>query len=145
MATTFASQAWVDELGSRLTGDVDVRENGATWVFGPVLLVVDADAEHGVDATGILLDVHAGAVRRASIVDPGSAARVPFVFGGSLARWKSVFGGSLPMVDGVLQGQLRFRGDLPTISRHRALLDGIATAAAGVSTQWQDEEAAAPA
>jgi hypothetical protein len=145
MATAFASKEWVDALGSQLTGDAGVREQAATWVFGPVLLVVDADAEHGVDAAGILLDLHEGEVRRVSSVDPGSAARAPFVFGGTFARWKSVFGGALPMVDGVLQGQLRFRGDLPTITRHRALLDAVATVGAGVATQWQDEQAPAPA
>jgi hypothetical protein len=142
MTASFASQEWADSLAVHLNDDARVRTDAMTWVFGPMLLVVDADAEHGFEATGIRIDVHEGDVRHVTLVDPATANLVPTAFGGSLARWKSVFSGSLSMFDGVREAKLRVRGDLPTLQRHSGLLDGIARGAAAVVTRWPDEVAA---
>ena len=114
-----------------------------SWVFGPIAFVVDADAEHGLEATAVRLDVHEGAVRSVDVVSVADSGRAPFAIGGSLARWKSVFGGSLALVDAVLDSRVRATGDLPTLARHRDLLAAIAAAASEVDTAWQDEKAEA--
>jgi putative sterol carrier protein len=147
MSATFASQEWADSFATHLLDSASVRTDSMTWVYGPLLLVVDADAEHGLEATAIRLDQHEGAVRGVEVIDHDDVVRAPFAIGGSLARWKAVFGGQLSIVDGVLESKLRVRGDLPTLVRHRTLLEGIATAGAALATQWQDEQepAAAPA
>lgn len=138
--TSFASQEWAGALATSLQESAKVRTESVTWIFGPIVLVVDADAEHGLEATALRLDVHEGTVRGVTTVSPDDAGRAPFAIGGSLARWKAVFGGSLGLVDGVLEAKLRVRGDLPTLSRHRALLDAIASAGGSLTTQWQDDE-----
>ena len=116
-----------------------------SWVFGPLVLLVDADVEHGLKATAIRIDLHEGAVRGVEVVPGADAGRSPFVLGGSLARWKTVFGGSLALVDAVLDSRVRAAGDLPTLARHRGLLDAIAAAAGEVDTAWQDEQEPASA
>ncbi len=147
MASSFASQEWATEFGARLQESARVRTESMSWVFGPLVLLVDADGEHGVDATAIRIDLHEGAVRGVEVVRAADAGRSPFVLGGSLARWKAVFAGSPAFVDAVLDSRLRAAGDLPTLARHRDLLAAIAAAGGEVDTTWQDEqaEAAAPA
>ncbi|MCW2959962.1 MAG: Fis family transcriptional regulator [Thermoleophilia bacterium] len=148
MTASFASQEWADTFATHLNDDARVRTDSVTWVFGPILLVVDGDESLGLESTGIRIDLHEGEVRGVTLVDAADAVRNPTALGGSLARWKAVFGGSLSVVDGVREAKIRLRGDLPTLTRHSGLFDGIARAAASVETAWQDEvpaEAAAPA
>lgn len=142
MSVTFASPEWASALAAQLEQDAQVRPDSMTWVFGPIVFVVDADDEHGFDATGILLDLHEGSVRDVSAVEPSRWPRVPFAIGGSLARWRSVLAGELPILEGILQARLRSRGDLPTLQRHGGLLDGIIRAAAALDTSWPDEQPA---
>jgi len=139
MSASFASQEWADSLAMHLTDDARVRTDSVTWVFGPLMLVIDADTEHCFEATALHIDLHEGSVGGVRLAVPADAARVPFAFGGSLARWRSVFAGDLSLVDGVTQAKLRVRGDLPTLERHRDLLGAIAAAGGQIETLWQDE------
>jgi putative sterol carrier protein len=145
MTASFASAAWAEQLASQLQESARVRTESMSWVFGPLVLLVDADAEHGLEATGIRIDLHEGAVRGVEVIPAADAVRAPFVLGGSLARWKTVFGGSLDIVDAVLDSRLRAVGDLPTLARHRDLLASIAAAGGAVDTAWQDEQVEAAA
>lgn len=144
MTATFASKDWAERLSDRLQESARVRTESMSWIYGPLTLVVDADAEAGLEATALQLDLHEGSVRSVAVVEPANAARSPFAIGGSLARWKAALGGGgLSLVDGVLESKLRVRGDLPTLTRHRALLEAIAGAAAEVETTWPGDDAAA--
>ncbi|MCW2950371.1 MAG: hypothetical protein JWN41_1384, partial [Thermoleophilia bacterium] len=125
MNDTFASQDWVDSLASQLRGDAQVRTECVTWIFGPLVIVVDPDDDHGFAGAAVKVDMFEGDVRRVELVERETAYLSPFVIAGSLARWKSIFGGQLAIIDGVLQSKLVVRGDLPTFTRHRALLDAI--------------------
>lgn len=139
MSATFASQEWADSLATQLHGDAQVRTESVTWIFGPLVFAIDADPEHGFEAAAIRIDVFEGDVRGIELIPASAAERHPFVVGGSFARWKSIFAGQLAIGDGILQSRLRVRGDLPTLTRHRALLDAITRVAAAVETVWQDD------
>ncbi|MCW2927282.1 MAG: hypothetical protein JWM86_1250 [Thermoleophilia bacterium] len=143
MTASFASQEWAGSLATRLQESAKVRTESVTWIFGPIVLVVDADEAQGTAATALRLDVHEGSVRGVSVVSPDLAGRVPFAIGGSIARWQSVFGGALDLVDGALEAKLRVRGDLPTLARHRALLQSITAAGGEVETDWPVADAPA--
>jgi hypothetical protein len=145
MTASFASQAWIDQLRDGLDGSATVRTESVTWVFGPLQLVVDADEEHGLARTGIRIDLHEGSVRSVELTDASEEQRVPWAIGGTLARWKDVFSGSSNVVDLVLGSRLRLRGDLPSLARHRALLDAIAAVGGSLETSWQDEQEPASA
>ncbi len=140
MIASFASDAWAEQFATRLQESASVRTESMSWVFGPMAFVVDADAEHGLEATAIRVDLHEGSSRGVEVISVAEAARAPVVLGGSLARWKSVFDGSLELVDAVLDSRLRATGDLPTLARHRNLLAAIAAAGGQVETAWQDEK-----
>lgn len=145
MTAPFASQDWVDALRTRLQQAGDVGAEAATWVYGPIALAVDADQPHGMEETVVRLDVHEGALRAVEAGGAGAVPPAPFRISAPLARWKAVFGGDISLVDGILESKLRVRGDLPTLARHRALLDAIAAAGGAVDTAWQDEQEPASA
>lgn len=145
MATPFASPDWAESLGTALQGSARVRTESMSWIYGPVLLVIDADEEHGVPETVLRLDLHEGTLRSITSVPLAELRRSPFSIGGSFARWKVVFGGSLPVIDAVLQSRLRFRGDLPALVQHRSLFEAIAAAGSELDTAWQDDTQAATA
>jgi hypothetical protein len=138
--SSFASKDWADSLGSRLQESARVRTDSVTWVHGPIALVVDASAEHGFEATALRVELHEGTIRSVSVIEPAAAVRCPFVIGGSLVHWEAVVGGKLSIVDGILESKLRSRGDLPTLVRHRGLLDAMAATAGELDTTWQHLE-----
>jgi putative sterol carrier protein len=108
----FPSEEWNDRT---------YREVGKAWTFGAVAMVVRSDPANGVkQATGIILDVHAGECRSARLVegtdDPPDAE---FVIVASYARWKEVIERKLDPIKGMMDGKLKLtRGHLPTIIRY---------------------------
>jgi hypothetical protein len=140
MSATFASQEWADSFAVHLRDDAQVRTESVTWIFGPLLLQVEPDAELGFEGAVLRLDLFEGDLRSITLVTPAEAERSPFVLTGSFARWKTIFGGQLAIIDAVLQSRLVVRGDLPTLTRHRALLDAITRVAASLDTVWHDEQ-----
>ena len=145
MTATFATAEWAADLAEQLQDSAPVRTDSVTWVFGPLLLLVEADAGHGFEATALRIDLHEGSIRSVDIVSPDELARSPLAIVGSLARWKSVFDGSLSIVDGLLESKLLMRGDLPTLARHRSLLNGIAAVGGQLDTAWPQEQEPAAA
>ncbi|MEO6866543.1 MAG: hypothetical protein ABI200_00820 [Gaiellales bacterium] len=140
MSASFASQAWIDQLNEGLQSAAAVRTESMSWIFGPLLFVVDADEEHGLERTGIRIDLHEGSIRAVELTDGSEEQRVPFAIGGGLARWKATFSTGASIVDQILGSKLRVRGDLPTLGRHRALLAAITSAGGAIETSWQDDQ-----
>lgn len=142
--TDFASTEWIDNLWGTLRRDDAARREGAAWTFGPLVIVIDADAEKGFPApVALQLDLHEGEARDLRAVDPAQAAHSPFVLGGGYLRWKQIFAEGGDVIDTVLQGRIRCKGDLPTLMRHRRLLAAIVAAAGRTATTYPDEVAAA--
>lgn len=135
---TFAASDWTSDFAAALEGSAPARTGSVSWVFGPLVLVVDGDEELGFEATAIRIDLHEGTSRGVRSVPVRDAGRSPFVLSGSLARWRSIFGSELSIVDAVLDSRLRYVGDLPTVVRHRDLLDAVAAAGGSVETTWPE-------
>lgn len=140
MSATFASPEWATTLAGNLREDAQLRTDAATWVHGPITLVVDGAADHGFDATAMRIDVHAGDVAGVTSAAPQESTLAPFELCGTLAHWRAVLGGSPTVMDAVLQSKLQVRGDLPTLARHRGMLDGIVRSASAIETVWPDEQ-----
>lgn len=139
---TFATSDWISDFSTALGESADVLTASVSWVFGPLVLLVDGDDELGFQTAAIRVDLHDGASRSVRTIPARDVARAPFVLGGSVERWKSVFASKLSMVDAVLDSRLRLSGDLPTIARHRDLLDAIAAAGGSLDTSWPEPAAA---
>jgi hypothetical protein len=143
---TFASEAWIDAWWAALRGDERVRDAAATWVFGPWLLVIEADAEQGLpEPVAISIDVHEGEVRDLRLAARSDARHAPWTFTAPYARWKGVFEGTVDLLDAGLGGRVRITGDLPELHRHGVLVAAIFAAASTLETTFPEPAAGEPA
>jgi hypothetical protein len=138
MTASFASKEWAGALSAGLEESARVRTEAMSWVFGPLTLIVDADDERGVDAAALRLDLHEGSCRGVERSSPGDATISPFELRGTHARWKSIVDGEQSIVDAVIHSRLQVAGDLPTLTRHRGLLDAIAEVGGAIETTWPE-------
>jgi hypothetical protein len=147
--TTFLSSEWIDQWWGRLRADEGVRSEGASWVHGPLLLVVEAEADTFDRTVGIRIDLHEGEVRDLRVVDTPDAARSPFAIAGPYSRWKGLFATGTPdLIDLLLGARLRVKGDLPALNVHRPLWSAFFAAAGGADIAFPDDvpaQAAEPA
>lgn len=142
MSMTFATSEWTDAVWTALRNDTALASAGATWVHGPMLWQIEADGEAGFDQlVSISVDVHEGQVRDMGVRDTVSTPQWPFVFRASYAWWKAFASGDNVLLDGVLDGSVRFRGDVPTVSAHGDMFDVLRNAAAGIDTAFPDDTA----
>jgi hypothetical protein len=134
--STVASPEWIAVLAHELKEHAEVRDDARTWTHGPIALIIDADEARSHPGGRVVLEFGNG------VVDAGvEPALTPFAFSGSLDRWQAIFSGSETMMDAALQSKLHVRGDLPTLQRHRGLLDAVAKTAGGLETVWPEAPA----
>lgn len=129
--TLVASPEWTAVLAHELQEHAEVRDDAATWTHGPIALIIDADEARSYPGGRVVLEIHDGAIGASA-----EPALTPFAFSGSLDRWQAIFSGSETMMDAALQSKLHVRGDLPSLQRHRGLLDAVAKTAGGLETVW---------
>jgi len=140
MAFSFPSIEWVDEFKKQINLSEDYKKAGATWTAGPVVLVISAKPEIGLNEdVGIWLDLHQGVCRDAKIVAVAEAQKAPFCITGDYARWKQVVKKELEPVKGMMQGKLRLRGDLPTIVRHVKAAQELVECTTRIDTKFLGE------
>lgn len=140
MPQQLASPEWIDAVFAALRSNRQVQEAGGSWVHGPLAIVINPAPDAGLEGqVSLRLDLHEGESRDLAAIDEGSLRRVPTVIAGPYARWKQLLGGTGSIVDGILQSHLQMRGDLPTVVRHRKLLDAMLEAMRGVATTFPDD------
>lgn len=138
----FPSFEWTQALRTALNTDRRYREEGKSWKFGSVAMIVRADPEHAVPKdAGIILDVHEGVCRDARFVEGESdPADAEFVIVGTYARWRDVIEGRLDPIKGMMEGKLKLaRGHLPTIVRFVEVSRRIVSNASRVPTSFFKE------
>lgn len=140
MAFRFPSEEWTKEYQRMINSSEDYKKSGATWTAGPVCLVVSANPSAGLDKEiGIWLDLEKGVCREIKVVTLEEAQIAPFVITGDYARWKQVVLGQLDPIQGMMQGKLKLKGNLPTIVRYVKASQDLVKCAAKVDTQFADE------
>lgn len=146
MAYKFASDEWIDDVWAQLRGDEAIRLAGATWAHGPLLLVVRPHPDSNFNETlALRLDLHEGEARDLRRADLDDGQTTPFVIAGTYPRWRKALAGDIDLLDALLEAKLSFKGDLPTLERHRSLIAAVLQAAARVETSYPEDAAAAPA
>jgi putative sterol carrier protein len=137
---TFPSPEWVAAWVELANSDHAFRSAGTGW-DGVVCCVIEADHAAGVDEDLYLRLVGQDGYWNEYILaaDAGLSAAATFAIRGPYATWKSVVCQQLHPVKGIVQGRLRFHGQLSAFLRwSRAVL--IMTQLAGrLDTVFIDE------
>ena len=140
MALSFPSIEWVEEFKKQINSSEGYKKAGATWIAGPVALIISARPEIGIkEDVGIWLDLHQGVCRDAKIITAEESQKAPFCITGDYARWKQVIKKELEPVKGMMQGKLKLKGDLPTIVRYVKASQELVECTTRIETKFLDE------
>ncbi|NOZ01572.1 MAG: Fis family transcriptional regulator [Deltaproteobacteria bacterium] len=136
----FPSEEWVAKYKEAINTNPAYKVGGASWNKGVVALICQANPGVGIDEdVGIWLDLHQGVCREARLCTADEASKAPFVISGPYQRWKQVIMKELDPIQGMLQGKLRLKGDLPTIVRYVEASKALVESAGLVETDFPDE------
>lgn len=136
---TFASVEWLDAYKDAINASTQLSEAAKDWQRD-IVIVVEADPDHGIPFDLLaLFDIDHGQVHEARIVTPEEAERATYVIAGAYMQWKEVVRGRLDPIRAMLQGKLKVRGDLPTLSKEVRAAEALVNAAREVTTGFPDE------
>jgi putative sterol carrier protein len=140
MAYRFPSEEWIHEYQKAINASEDYKKSGATWTAGAVCLVVLANPSIDMEKEiGIWLGLNKGVCEEIRLVTVEEAQKAPFVITGDYSRWKQVVLGELEPIQGMMQGKLKLKGDLPTIVRYVKASQDLVECASKVDTRFADE------
>jgi putative sterol carrier protein len=125
------TEEWSAACCERLNASDAYRAEAASWE-GAIVLVMTADAAHGIDAErAVWIDAHQGACRGSRVATEEDRAGAPFVFSADPAAWKRLLAGEIEPVAAVMQGKLRLlRGGLFTLAKYAGAAREMVAAAA---------------
>ncbi len=140
MAYLFPSEEWLKEYENQINSSVEYKKAAAEWTAGAVSLVVLQNPSIGLDQNYcIWLDLHQGLCRSARKVTKEDAEKAPFVITGEYSRWKQVLKKQLDPIQGMMQGKLKLKGNLPTIVRFVKAAQELVNCATKIDTKFLDE------
>lgn len=143
MAETVVYEAYSPEWAAAFKAEINkspiYKQAAAAWE-GSVGLVVLAEPDKNVpEDNGIFLDLWHGEARDVKVVGREEAEKADFVITGSYSRWKKVATKELDATKGIMLGQLKLRGDFPTIVRYTKASQELTECTTRVAVRWPDE------
>ena len=139
MSYRFPSEEWTQAFAAAVNNNEIYRTHGKPWTFGSVAMVISKDPSIGIeDDTGMILDVHEGECRGATLVHGMDAVQdSPFVIVAPYERWKKVIDGDLDPIKAMMEGKLKMtKGHLPTMLRFVQSSRALVTSATDVATEY---------
>jgi putative sterol carrier protein len=110
---------WADAYQQVVQEDEEYKRLARGWE-GTVVLHTIAEPEAGIDHdVYILLDLWHGECRKVRLVPAEAGEAADYVISGSYSTWKLVGNGSLRTDKALMQGKLKLKGDLATLTRYR--------------------------
>ncbi len=139
MAYDAYSPEWAEAFKAEINKSPQYRQAAAKWE-GTVGLVVLAEPDKNVPQDiGIFLDLWHGEARDVSVGSRADAEAAQFVITGSYSRWKKVAKKELDATKGIMLGQLKLRGDFPTLVRYTKASQELTECTTRVEVRWPDE------
>lgn len=135
------SPEWAAAFRDQINTSSAYREAALTWE-GTVSLVVVAEPDKNVPADiGVWMDLWHGEARDVRICTPDEARGAAYVITGAYSRWKRVALKELEPIRGILTGQLKLRGDLPTLVRYIKASQELVECTTRLDVRWPDQVA----
>ena len=139
MAYDAFSDDWAKAYKDEINNSSVYKQAAAGWE-GVVGLVVEAEPENKFpEAKGVWLDLWHGEARDVKIVSADEAGKADFVISGPYSRWKQVAKKELDATKGIMLGQLKLRGDFPTLVRYTKASQERTECMTRVPVNWPDD------
>jgi len=133
------SPEWAQAYKDEINRSTVYRQAAAGWE-GTVGLVVLAEPDKNVpEDQGIFMDLWHGEARDVRVTSRPEAEKADFVITAAYSRWKKVAQKELDATKGIMLGQLKLRGDFPTIVRYTKASQELTECTARVAVKWPDE------
>ncbi|MDY7042018.1 MAG: SCP2 sterol-binding domain-containing protein [Chloroflexota bacterium] len=140
MSYPFISEEWIRDFAQAINESEAYKEHAATWDYGAVALVINADPQLGFEEDCLVwLDLHMGQCREARVLPKAEAGQAPFVIYGDYNQWKGLIKGEVELIPALMQGRLRLKGDLGVIIKYIRAAKDLITAARQVPTLFAEE------
>ena len=142
MAYDAYSPEWATAFKTEINTSPKYKEAAATWE-GSVGLVVLAEPDKNVpEDTGVFLDLWHGEAREVKSGTKEEAEAADYVITGSYSRWKKVAKKELDPIKAIMTGQLKLKGNFPTLVRYVKASNELVECTTRVEVNWPDEVAA---
>ncbi len=139
MAYDAYSPEWAEAFKNEINKSPVYKQAAANWE-GTVGLVVLAEPDKNVpEDIGIFLDLWHGEARDVRITSRPETEGAQFVITGSYSRWKKVAKNEMDATKGIMLGQLKLRGDFPTLVRYIKASQELTECTTRVEVNWPDE------
>ncbi len=133
------SAEWAEAFKREINASEKYRAAAEKWE-GTVGLVVLAEPDKNVpEDQGIFLDLWHGEARDVRICSRDQAEAAQFVITGAYSRWKKVAMNEMDATKGIMLGQLKLRGDFPTLVRYTKASQELTECTTRVEVNWPDE------
>ncbi len=138
MGIKFPSAEWTGAFKDAINANAGYAKAGKDWTHGKVAYVVKARPALGIERdTAMVLDLHAGVCREASMVDGESAQQAEFVIVAEYERWKEVLSGQVDPTKAMMQNKLKLeKGHLPTIVKYVLASKELVRSAIAIDTDY---------
>lgn len=139
MAFEAYSPEWAAAYKAEINKSAVYKQAASGWE-GTVGLVVLAEPDKNVpEDRGVYMDLWHGEARDVKVVSREEAEKADFVITGPYSRWKQVAKKELDATKGIMLGQLKLRGDFPTLVRYTKASQEMTECTTRVPVNWPDE------
>jgi putative sterol carrier protein len=139
MAYEAYSPEWAAAYRDEINKSAVYKQAAAGWE-GSVGLVVLAEPDKNVPQdAGIFMDLWHGEAREIRVTTREEAEKADFVITGPYSRWKQVAKKELDATKGIMLGQLKLKGDFPTLVRYTKASQEMTECTTRVPVNWPDE------
>jgi putative sterol carrier protein len=137
----FPSADWCAAYKNAINANPKYKAAGKDWTYGPVAMVVTADASIGLlQDEAMWLDVRNGECDGCRLVSRAEAETAAFVIVATYARWKEVIRKELDPTKGMMQNKLKLtKGHMPTMVKYVTASKELVESTSLVPTQFIDE------
>lgn len=133
------SPEWAAAFKDEINRSPAYRQAAEGWE-GTVGLVILAEPDKNApDDIGVYLDLWHGEARDVRVTSREDAGAADYVFTGSYSRWKRVASSELDPIRAVMTGQLKLRGNFPTLARYARAAKELVQCTTRVPVTWPDE------
>lgn len=138
MAYEAYSPEWADAFKSEINGSAKYKQAAEKWE-GTVGLVVLAEPDKNVpEDLGVFMDLWHGEAREVQATDAAGAQKADYVITGAYSRWKRVAKAELDPIKAIMTGQLKLKGNFPTLVRYTNASKELVNCTTRVPVIWPD-------